>query len=482
MVDRTIFWDQNQSRTFDYQANEHDTLYGISLSMSDTLGSAMTVINGLLASQSTPSPSLTINISSGRIYALAPADATAIGAIPQDLVDIVQQGFYSGGQLTLTTAGLSAGQSRWALVQAEFSQQDGIRSGDPNAGLLFFYNSANPAEPFEGPGDDGATTPTVRQGLCVVNVLYGTPATTGSEVPPTPSTGFAPLYLIDLTFGQTTITNGEILVSGPSVGTGVPSNYPIAPFLAGLLNSHHDGNPGQAPQIKLASEVQGLLPVVNQAPQYANTAVYTINGGVQQVSINGGAFTNTGAGNLPAIASGRAVHFRMWGAGGGGGGCNGGTNNSGTCGGGGEYNEAIWISDGTTPVVSIGAGGTGGIGGGAAPGTGGATFVAGVSSSIGGGAGSNNMGAAGAGGTGGSGGYFRIPGGSSGTFWVQNGGAITFAAAGTGFGMPGQQPGSGNSAGPNQTLPACGGIAAITNAGSTFNGGQGGPGYVIANW
>jgi hypothetical protein len=58
--------------------------------------------------------------------------------------------------------------------------------------------------------------------------------------------------MIDLAYGQSTIALNQIIAAGPSVGANVPSNYPFAPFLAGLLNSHHNGTPGQAPKIKMA--------------------------------------------------------------------------------------------------------------------------------------------------------------------------------------------------------------------------------------
>ncbi len=165
--------------------------------------------------------------------------------------------------VTLSTTGIAAGQSQWHLIEAQFSQSDVIRSGDPNGGLLYLYNSTTPTSPFEGPNGDGATTPTERQGLVTIQVITGSPATTGSETPPSPSEGWTPLYLVDLSYGQTTIIQSEIHQAGPSVGTGVPDNYQAAPFLAGLTNSHHGGVAGQAPQIKLASEVQGTLPMAN---------------------------------------------------------------------------------------------------------------------------------------------------------------------------------------------------------------------------
>jgi hypothetical protein len=57
--------------------------------------------------------------------------------------------------------------------------------------------------------------------------------------------------MVDLAYGQTAVAQSQIKTCGPSVGTGVPTNYPVAPFLAGLLNSHHGGVAGQAPQIKM---------------------------------------------------------------------------------------------------------------------------------------------------------------------------------------------------------------------------------------
>jgi hypothetical protein len=267
-MDRTIFWSQNQSRTFDLVEGDHDALVALGTVVQDVLNSTTTVLSGFAGSQTTV-PSLTINLTAGRIYQQAPADATANGAIPQDTTVITQQGFLAASQVTLSTSGLTTGQSRWALIEAQYSQVDSIRTADPNGGLLFFYNSANPNEPFQGPGNDGDTTPTVRQGLVVVQVVLGSAATTGSETPPSPTSGWVPMYLVDLSYGQTAITTSEILTAGPSVGTGVPNNYPYAPFLAGLLNSHHSGNAGQAPKINLATETQGTLPASSVASLYA---------------------------------------------------------------------------------------------------------------------------------------------------------------------------------------------------------------------
>lgn len=261
-MDRPLNWGQSQVRSFDLVYGYHDAMVALAQTMEDVLGQPGPVVSGLVATPTGPA-SLSVNLTAGRIYQLAAADATADGAIPQDTTQILQQGFSAAQLVTFSTAGIGAGQSRYSLLECQFSQVDVIRPTDPTGGLLFFYNAANPTQPYEGPGNDGLTTPTVRQGLCILQVITGAAATTGAEVPPTPTSGWTPLYLVDLAFGQTTVTSGEILVAGPSVGVGVPSNYPYAPFLAGLLNQHHKGTGGQAPQIDLTSEVKNILPLAN---------------------------------------------------------------------------------------------------------------------------------------------------------------------------------------------------------------------------
>lgn len=247
-----------QARDFDFVMGFHDVLIGLGGLAQDVMSQlGSTVVAGLVASQ-TPSASLTFNIGAGRIYQLAAADAIGVGSIPADLTTIVQQGYCAPQIITLSTP--SSGQSQWNLVQAQFSQVDAIRTNDPNGGLVPFYNVANPTEPTT------QSVNTVRQALCILQVISGSAATTGSEVPPQPTSGWVPLYLIDVAGGQTQITTSQILRAGPNVGTGVSGGYPYAPFLAGFMASHHGGVPGQAPKVNLASEVQGILPYVNMSP------------------------------------------------------------------------------------------------------------------------------------------------------------------------------------------------------------------------
>lgn len=257
-------------RDFDFVSFEHDVLVGLGYIAQDVLSQLPTaVVAGFAATQTSPA-SLSINIGAGRIYVQAQADATAVGSIAQDTSTVVQQGLNAGQTLTLVAP--SAGQSQWNLVQVQFAQSDAVRAGDPNGGVVPFYNASNPAVP------NNTSINTVRKGTAVIQVVQGVAATTGSEIPPQPTGGWTPLYLIDLAGGQTAISTPQILRTGPSIGTGVAANYPAAPFIAGLQASHHNGNPGQAPKIDLTKEVTGILPYANMSPVrtllFANLTLY----------------------------------------------------------------------------------------------------------------------------------------------------------------------------------------------------------------
>jgi hypothetical protein len=244
-VDRFIIYDQAQNRDYDILHGDRRALYGLGQAALDLLGSSGTVIAGLGA---TAPGALTINLAAGDIYQLAAVDSSAYGSIAADATQTMQQGYALAQSVTLSTTGISSGQSRYTLIQATFSQTDDIPSDDPNGGILNYLNATNPSgPPWSGPSNSGAAQNTRRKGVCVISTVNGAPATTGSEVPPNPSGGNVPLYLVDLAFGQSVITLAQILVAGPSVGVGVPSNYPEAPFLAGLAQkptySVFAGNP-----------------------------------------------------------------------------------------------------------------------------------------------------------------------------------------------------------------------------------------------
>lgn len=293
-MDRSFIYDGEIPREFDFLMQARDTLSAVCGLASDIIGvSSTAIISGLAA---TTTGSLVVSIGSGALYQNAAIDTLPWGPLSSEPTTIFQQGRTTGSSLVYSTASLSSGQSQWVLLEAQFAQADIIRPGDPHAGVLPFWNTNNPSIPLTGQNNNGVALPTMRQGTIAFGLKYGAAATTGSEAPPQPDAGWVPLYLVDLTFGQSVITQPQILVAGPSVGSNVPSNYPQATSLAGLLNQHHKGVLGQAPKIILTTgtEVRGQLPMANLIDSNSIGAVpsWRIGAGNPNTHIAGNAGVN----------------------------------------------------------------------------------------------------------------------------------------------------------------------------------------------
>lgn len=239
-------------------------------------GSTDTRVSHFEATANSP-PDLGINIAAGWILSEGPIDETDCGALPADETAVMRLGYSEAVSKLLDIGDLSAGQNKWALVYAGFTVVDSIRQGDPDNGIPKFLDSANPTVALEGQGGSGLPNDTVRSYVADVEVIYGAPAATGTELPPFAPAGAAPMYLINLTHLQPSITQGDIKVAGPGVGANT-SGYPVAPFAAGLYTQHHKGGAGQAPQIDLATEVQGILGFVNM-PTTGTVRIARITGG-----------------------------------------------------------------------------------------------------------------------------------------------------------------------------------------------------------
>ena len=282
-MNRPLIYSLEQIRSFDTLWGWRDTLEGIAGTCQSMLGPAITgAFNGFVPSPTAP-PSLTINLTEGWIMQVQAEDATRYGALDPytgpTSAGIMQQGYLAPSQLTFnSTSGMSGGQSRWSLVQMQFVQTDVVRTGDPNDGVLPYINTAMPNIPFEGPNNSGITQSTEREGTVVMQIKNGNAATTGLEVPPTPDAGWLPYLLVDLTFGQSAITSGQILLANNQAYSGLGYTAPYFPGVTGTVpfatgGSHHGGVAGQAAKINLngGAEVAGImafpnLPVTNTSP------------------------------------------------------------------------------------------------------------------------------------------------------------------------------------------------------------------------
>lgn len=219
-MDRVMVYDGALPQTTDILNASKFAMVGDAFQNRAILGTT-TVVAGLACSPTTPTPDLHVTIGVGSIYQMDPTDASAYADLGVDNNSIVKQGILAAAvQLTLTPPG-TVGFSQVYLVQAIMNNVDGGQM------VLSYYNSANPAAPYSGPANSGSSNFTTRQCACVIALKAGVPATTGTQVTPSPDAGYVGLYAITVANGATQITSGNIaqLVTAPFFPTlpSVPS-------------------------------------------------------------------------------------------------------------------------------------------------------------------------------------------------------------------------------------------------------------------
>ncbi len=175
-----------------------------------------TLVDGLAGTQTTVA-SMTINIGPGSILSLQEVDANAYGSLGINTNALVKQGVnLTTTQFTLTAPGTS-GQSINYLVEAAFSELDGTPV------VLPYVNPASPSTPYSGPSNSGTAQNTIRAQTVALSLKAGAAATTGTQTTPATDTGYVPLYVITVAYGQTAITTAQITVA------------PSAPFIAAKI-------------------------------------------------------------------------------------------------------------------------------------------------------------------------------------------------------------------------------------------------------
>ena len=382
------------------------------------IGDTMTA-SGLAAAPTSPA-SLSITVGRGAIFALATVDGSSFGSLGSDSNGLVKIGYNEGATTETFTAPGTSGQSINYLIEATFQESD------TDAVVLPYYNASNPAVPYTGPANAGTSQNTQRIQRVELQVKAGAAATTGSQTTPAVDSGWVPLYVVTVAYGQTTITSGNIVVA------------PGAPFVGG-------------------GSVQTGRLIGHQVFSASGTYTPTVGARSAYVQVLGGGGAGGGAG---ATGAGQCA--------------------AGSGGGGGGYAES-WITGGmSAQTVTVGAGGAGvanaagGNGGNSSfgsllaggGGTGGSLGLAASASTV------NFVGGAGGGyGTGGNisnaegdpgspAFYQTLP--LSGTGGSSRFGGGAFPASGTSSGNSATSPGAGGSGGSlvASALPAAGGSGA----------------------
>jgi hypothetical protein len=456
-MDRQIATLGSLPRSYEFNQAEQFAMKAIGYALEAAMGPSAWAY-GLGCVPTSPA-SLSVLVGRGTLGQLSVLEATAFGSsLLADTTDPLMKAGINLAATTLTFVPPStAGQSQCFLIEGQMQEADGTPL------VLPFYNAANPAVPFSGPGGSGAATNTQRLQTVALQVVPGAPAATGSQTIPGVTSGWVPLYVITLANGQTTITTASIAVAAGAPFITVP--LPDVPaYIAGL------GYTTAAAALAAAEAwvtAQGYTTLAGVA-----AAGYTTHAGFsnQQVFSASGNFT------VPAGVT--RIKVRLVGGGGGGG--SGSTSQGGGGGGAGGYAEGVYtVTPGASIAVTIGAGGTAGIYGGTVSGQGGSTIFGSYCSATGGlgglAAATYAYGGAGGAGTGGAinepGGY-GTDGNAGSLMFPGNGGASAFGGGGRGATAGGAAQANGQAAG-----SGAGGCYQVNG-----NGGVGAPGLVIVEY
>lgn len=192
------------------------TLIGNGFSLGNAFG-------GLPCTPTSP-PSLNVQVGPGAMYSYQEYDATQWSSIPADTTDMLYKQAVNLSTISTASASLFPGgpitapgttnTSVYWIIEAQFQTQDLNNVNRP------YYNPSNPSVPQFNTASD------TRQDYISFKLKQGTPYSGVSPVPaniPAPDAGYTGLFAIFVTFGQTTITSGNITV------------YPDAPFITQSL-------------------------------------------------------------------------------------------------------------------------------------------------------------------------------------------------------------------------------------------------------
>ena len=419
-MDRNIVYPGSIPLDTDLLATNRHAMVALGALARAVLGTAP-VIDGLVVAPSAPA-SMVISVGPGSITQLATLDAAAYGSLPADTASaLLKMGVNLAATSFTLTAPATSGQSATSLIEASFQEAD----VDPL--VLPYYNAANPAMPYLGPGNSGTSQNTRRVQRVQLQLKPGVPATTGTQVAPAVDSGWVGLATVTVAQGQTSITGAQI------------SALFSAPVLAYRLPE--------------------LRPGFSTMQAFTASGSFVVPQGVSRLRV-------------------RAI--------GGGGGGGGNTSSGGAGGGGGGgYAEGIYaVGPGQVLAVVVGGGGGGGVNNsgsasGNSGGTGGASSLGGFLSASGGIGGQGSL-AAGQGNSGpggaGSGGTVNMGGGT---------GNAGFNAGAAGFGGHGGAAASGGGGGASSSGLPSGGAGpggGGAGGGGNFGGAAGASGIVIVEY
>jgi len=160
--------------------------------------------------QVTPGAGLTVTVPPGQIYQLNPVDPNGYGALPDDTSQILQQFLNDSYSSFNVPAPTTSGQSIDYLIQFTPVTED------EGSLVLQYFDVANPNVALGGPNNSGESQPTQRLNTVQVELISGTPGTTGQQVAPSLSGSAVAGFVVTVAYGQTSIAQSNITVADGS--------------------------------------------------------------------------------------------------------------------------------------------------------------------------------------------------------------------------------------------------------------------------
>lgn len=210
---------------------QQNAMIALGWSLQATLGTA-TALDGFALTPTTPA-SLVLNLAPGTITQIRSTEATPWSSLPANTAtSIIKQGVMHEVDPITFTPPTTTGFSQAFLIQAQYADLD------TNPVLLPYYNAANPAQPYSGPGGNGQSQNTARLGIVAIQVKAGV-AVNGAPTIPAPDAGWVGMHVVVLSAGQTSISSGNIAVysAAPFVPVklpGVPAGVQSGAWTLGL--------------------------------------------------------------------------------------------------------------------------------------------------------------------------------------------------------------------------------------------------------
>lgn len=312
-MDRIIVYPGAIPLDTDLLATNRSTMIALGRLAQMILGSAP-VVDGLTCTPTVPA-SMSVSVSPGSIAQMSVIDASPYGSLPANPTDpLVKMGINQSASTFTLQVPTVPGQTAAYLLEATFQETD------TNPVPLPYYNAANPAQPYSGPGNSGQPQATRRSQTVQMQLKAGAPAAAGSQLVPVADAGWVPLYVITVTYGQSAIDQTSIVsaFNSPALQWKLPALRPG--FGAGVQTFSSSGLfavPAGVTQVEveLWGGGSGSFASVAGAPSgggsgggYARKRITGLSQG-QQIAVTVGAGGNGGTVNGSSPSAGGASNF-----------------------------------------------------------------------------------------------------------------------------------------------------------------------------